>query len=218
MCVYNYEAHRIDLSVSCFFFFLVLFFFWFWNSHTFFIVFSSSVKIKTKASGSSQEYFGVCRKGNARTSANASHVRNGGSLRLTCSRRLSLHGCFNPLAGQWCGWSRTFFLSFPFLSDGFLRCCVSSTKLQINIAFAHLCQFSQFVNASQPFNLLFLLLSLSLFSFFFFCYWHSNSKRKKIKEQENKTVLDSTRAVYNGAVSDVESAEPVSDECLLRGC
>lgn len=33
MCVYNYEAHRIDLSVSCFFF-LVLFF-WFWNSHTF---------------------------------------------------------------------------------------------------------------------------------------------------------------------------------------
>lgn len=215
MCVYNYEAHRIDLSVSCFFF-LVLFFLVLEFSHVF-IVISSSVKIKTKASGSSQEYFGVCRKGNARISANASHVRNGGSLRLTCSRRLSLHGRFNPLAGQWYGWSRTFFLSFPFLSDGFLRCCVSSMKLQINIAFAHLCQFSQCVNASQPFNLLFLFLSLSLFSFFF-CYWHSNSKRKKIKEQENKTVLDSTRAVYNGAVSDVESVEPVSDECLLRGC
>ena len=171
---------------NVFFFSLSFFFFWFWNSHTFFIVFSSSVKIKTKASGSSQEYFGVCRKGNARTSANASHVRNGGSLRLTCSRRLSLHGCFNPLAGQWCGWSRTFFLSFPFLSDGFLRCCLSSTKLQINIAFAHLCQFSQFVNASQPFNLLFLLLSLSLFSFFFFLLLAQQQQKKKKQRTEEQ--------------------------------
>lgn len=40
MCVYNYEAHRIDLSVSCFFFSLSFFFFLVLEfSHVFYCIF-----------------------------------------------------------------------------------------------------------------------------------------------------------------------------------